>query len=187
MSVNFNNKKGFTLIELLIVIAILGTLAVVVLIALNPIQQLARTRDAGRLSTVAQIGHGIEANATSNNGVYEAAAAGWLTTLQTSGEIGTIPTNSAYTAPGSGTHPAGADCATNVENGWCYNTFAANSRAIVYARMESGAQNNRCPNAADAAWAVYSTINGQGGILCTNGAEPSDPGAAGYSGTSWLQ
>lgn len=37
---------GFTLIELLIVMAILGVLAVVVLVAINPVQQLARTRDA---------------------------------------------------------------------------------------------------------------------------------------------
>jgi prepilin-type N-terminal cleavage/methylation domain-containing protein len=42
---------GFTLIELLIVIAILGVLAVVVLVAINPIEQLARTRDGGRLTS----------------------------------------------------------------------------------------------------------------------------------------
>ena len=60
----FNRKnylKGFTLIELLIVIAILGVLAVVVLVAINPVQQLARTRDAGRKSSVAQIGHAVAA------------------------------------------------------------------------------------------------------------------------------
>ena len=43
-------KKGFTLIELLIVIAILGVLAVVILVAINPQEQLARGRGGGRTS-----------------------------------------------------------------------------------------------------------------------------------------
>jgi len=47
---------GFTLIELLIVLAILGVLAVVVLIAINPTQQLAKGRDTGRKSSVTQLG-----------------------------------------------------------------------------------------------------------------------------------
>src|SRR3990172_12613779 len=90
-------QKGFTLIELLIVIAILGTLAVVVLLALNPVQQLARTRDAGRFSGVTQLGHAVEAYATGNNGVYPAEAA-WATTLQNAGEIATVPAEIRYTA-----------------------------------------------------------------------------------------
>ena len=49
-----DSRRGFTLIELLIVMAILGVLAVVVLVAINPIQQLARTRDTGRKSGVTQ-------------------------------------------------------------------------------------------------------------------------------------
>jgi prepilin-type N-terminal cleavage/methylation domain-containing protein len=186
------NKKGFTLVELLIVIAILGTLAVVVLIALNPVQQLARTRDAGRKSTVAQLGHAIEANATTNGGTYMATSNTWIDTLVATGEIGTAAQNPTYSAPGSGQHPAGADCgpAANMDNGFCYNAYGTpRTRAIVYARLESGADNGRCPTATQAAWVVYSTPNGGGGILCTanQATPPGDPGIAGYSGTNWIQ
>lgn len=184
-------KKGFTLVELLIVIAILGTLAVVVLIALNPVQQLARTRDSGRKSTVAQLGHAIEAAATTNNGVYPAVSATWIQDrLVSSGEIGTVPPAVGYSAPGVGSHPAGAACTTNAQNGWCYSVFGAPAtRAIVFTRLESASDNNRCPVATQAAWAVYSTPNGSGGILCTagQGTPPADPGVGGYTGANWIQ
>ncbi len=44
-----SNKKGFTLIELLIVIAIIGILAAVVVLILNPAQLLAQSRDSRRV------------------------------------------------------------------------------------------------------------------------------------------
>ena len=48
-------QLGFTMIELLIVIAILGILAVVVLSAINPIQQINRGRDTGSRSDAEQL------------------------------------------------------------------------------------------------------------------------------------
>lgn len=47
--------KGFTLIELLIVIAVLGILAVAVLSAINPIEQINRSRDTGTRSDAEQL------------------------------------------------------------------------------------------------------------------------------------
>lgn len=49
------NFKGFTLIELLIVIAVLGILAVAVLAAINPIEQINRSRDTGTQSDAEQL------------------------------------------------------------------------------------------------------------------------------------
>lgn len=180
---SFNTKRGFTLIELLIVIAILGTLAVVVLIALNPIQQLARTRDGGRRSTVSQLGHAIEANATGRGGVYLTPSSTWITALVQAGEIASAPQNPPYSAPGGA-----SNCTTNAQNGFCYNTFGSNTRAIVFARLESAAENSKCPTAGNAAWAVYSTPNSGAGILCTSGqgSPPGDPGVNGYSGSNWI-
>lgn len=48
-------KRGFTLIELLIVIAVLGILAVAVLSAINPIEQINRSRDTGSRSDAEQL------------------------------------------------------------------------------------------------------------------------------------
>jgi len=53
-------KKGFTLIELLVVITLIGILAVAVLSALNPIEQINKARDAGRRSDAAQIMSAID-------------------------------------------------------------------------------------------------------------------------------
>lgn len=50
-----NNRKGFTLIELLIVIALLGALAVALLAALDPLEQIKKGTDTGVRNTVAEI------------------------------------------------------------------------------------------------------------------------------------
>jgi prepilin-type N-terminal cleavage/methylation domain-containing protein len=48
-------RFGFTMIELLIVIAVLGILAVAVLAAINPIEQINRGRDTGSRSDAEQL------------------------------------------------------------------------------------------------------------------------------------
>lgn len=47
--------RGFTMIELLIVIAVLGVLAIAVLAAINPIEQINRGRDTGNRSDAEQL------------------------------------------------------------------------------------------------------------------------------------
>lgn len=54
---NMKNFKGFTLIELLIVIALLGALAVGLLAALDPFEQLKKGTDTGVRNTVSEV-HG---------------------------------------------------------------------------------------------------------------------------------
>lgn len=59
-------KKGFTMIELLIVIAVLGILAVAVLAAINPIEQINRGKDTGSRSDAEQLIGAIERFYTAN-------------------------------------------------------------------------------------------------------------------------
>ena len=59
-------KKGFTMIELLIVIAVLGILAVAVLAAINPIEQINRGKDTGSRSDAEQLIGAVERFYTAN-------------------------------------------------------------------------------------------------------------------------
>jgi prepilin-type N-terminal cleavage/methylation domain-containing protein len=166
---------GFTLIELLIVIAILGVLAVVVLVAINPIEQLARTRDGGRLSSITQMGHALQAYYTTQNATYPAEAS-WNTALTTSGELSTLPSQVAHSANGT-TDPG---CNDNPQNSWCYDLDATNG-PIIYTRLESSSNDGKCASpTTEIAWAVYSVADGRGGIVCTaNAAGGLDPQASG--------
>jgi len=151
-------KKGFTLIELLIVMAILGVLAVVVLVAINPVQQLARTRDAGRKSGVGQVGRAMEAYYTAHGGSYITETATWINTLVTAGELSTVP--SAINAGVSGY----TTCADNIQSNWCYDSDASLSNAVVYTVLESQSESSKCSSGRPVfAW---STADGRGGLVC---------------------
>ncbi len=52
---HFLVEKGFTLVELLIVIALIGVLAVAVLSAINPLEQINRARDTGYKNDIEQL------------------------------------------------------------------------------------------------------------------------------------
>lgn len=191
MSINL--KKGFTLIELLIVIAILGTLAVVVLIALNPVQQLARTRDAGRISTVTQLGHAMQALGTTRGGTYPvhggtgnctgSATTGtnWVTNcLVNGGEIQDEPTNPTYSANTS--YGCGTGHASD-PSGWCYVGTAAGG--TVYTSPEASSNRSLCPSTGRA-FIAFNTVDGRGGILCMPNTT-SFPSAAAGAGGTWQQ
>ena len=61
-------QKGFTLIELLVVIGIIGILAAIVLVAVNPGRQFAQARDRQRRADLYSITNAIYQYATENNG-----------------------------------------------------------------------------------------------------------------------
>lgn len=61
-------SRGFTLIELLVVIGIIGILAAVVLVAVNPGRQFAAARDTQRRSDLYGLTNAIYQYAVENNG-----------------------------------------------------------------------------------------------------------------------
>lgn len=66
-------KKGFTLIELLVVIGLIGLLAAVVLIAVNPARQFALGRDSQREGHVNAILNAVGQNLAENQGTFTCA------------------------------------------------------------------------------------------------------------------
>jgi prepilin-type N-terminal cleavage/methylation domain-containing protein len=167
-------KKGFTLIELLIVMAILGVLAVVVLVAINPVQQLARTRDAGRKSGISQIGRAMEAYYTAHGGSYLAGNVNWLTNLEQAGEISTVPSAIQDTIAGY------TDCGDLIISNWCYDVTGI-SEAVVYTTLESQSETSKCA-AGQVPVFVWSTVDGRGGLVCDDDGD-IDPGPQTWSAT----
>lgn len=166
------SQKGFTLIELLIVIAILGILTTAVLVSINPLEQFARGRDSGRLGAVDQLGHAIQSYYTSQDGTYLAPGTGWITALQTAGELKTIPVNPV--TPGA-RYQGGCGDASIAEQGYCYTRDTEN--AIVFTTAESTGQSTKACGAnanGSTAWIVWSSAAGKSGLLClSNGQKPA--------------
>ena len=168
----FFHQKGFTLIELLVVIAVIGILATIVLLAVNPAEQLRRGRDTSRVSGVTQLGRALQSYYTANGSVYPAQGTSWLTTLTSAGDVKLIPANPTYgTLPitPASTCTVGSFAQGGANTGYCYKT--ASSEGVVYQRLESNLYNStKCTGVS--AWWVFSTANAQAGLVCNN-TEPA--------------
>ena len=89
----------------------------------------------------------------------------------TIGELSNFPGAIAY----SGAITA---CTENPVNGYCYD-WIVNNGCVVYARMESLNQNSKCTS-PNVAFAVFSTADGRGGVVCgvVGGLDPWAAGSA---------
>lgn len=164
------NNHAFTLIELLIVIAILGILATVVLVLVNPAERFSQTRDTGRITAIAQLGRAISQYFVVNNETYPDPLT-WNEDLVGIGDINNFPSGIPYS------RNMVSACTTNpapVDNGtFCYNLDISplNNGALVYAKLESTAQVIKCNLIGDI-YVVFSTADGKTGLICSNG-DPS--------------
>jgi len=159
------SQKGFTLVELLIVIAILGVLAGVLLVAINPLEQIARAKDAGRESAIGQLGRATTNYQTSQqntdyttlNTAATATPPTWQTTLANANEIKQIVTINA----------APTNCATNTQAGVCFSTSGANASAMIWTVLTSKSEWTRAAcSGTQVAIAAWDSTQGKAGIGC---------------------
>ena len=175
-------SKGFTLIELLIVIAVIGVMAAIVLVAINPAEILERGRDSGRLSSVNQLGHATAQFMTGQNMAPSAATVAnigllysvtnWEDVLAKSGDL-----NAAITQPTNST--CGGLGAGSKQNNFCYLESAGTSGTdfIIWTDAKSQSMKAKCPTAATN-WPViiYDSTLGKAGVqsIVQNPSEPNE-------------
>jgi len=134
MTAQNKNKSAFTLIELLLVIAIIGILAAVVAVAINPAQKINQANDAKAKSDIGQVASAAQSYFTTNQ-TYPTTALG-VNELKTKKELATVPTapNASYTSYDAYTACATAPCTAfavystllapvTASNVWCYRSF----------------------------------------------------------------
>lgn len=160
-------SKGFTLIELLIVIAILGILAVVVLVVINPGERQAQARDTGRISSVTQLGRSLQAYYSTKSAYPEVGS--WANDLITSGELSTFPSGIAYTYNNVSACTIDSYVQPGIDGTYCYGEDQVNGNgALVFAKAESTTYRSKCVSPEEA-YFVFSTEDSRGGIICSSG------------------
>lgn len=138
------------------VIAVIGVLAAVVLVAINPAKKLSQARDAQRKSGIQQISTGLSTFYTQKTS-YAAA----LADLVTNGELKNLPKN-----------PTGVDFSYVVTPTGCAGTAASPcSGAALYDTYE--VPNVACATGS-AYWGWTSSSGAIGKICSTSTPTPSD-------------
>jgi len=131
-----NKERGFTLLEILLVVAAIGILAGIVIVALNPGKQLGDTRNAQRRVDVNTVLNGVYQYSIDNNGTLPSGITTVATEICATGaalctgliDLSELTTNETYLV----SMPADPQSAT--PNGTGYEiSQSANGRVTVSA------------------------------------------------------
>jgi prepilin-type N-terminal cleavage/methylation domain-containing protein len=128
--------KGFTLIELLVVIAVMGVLATIVLVAVDPGEQFNRAEDGNRKQTVNSLGNAMLQYATTRSTAADPNATEndtFIQTLVDAGELKALVPDGGTTCDST---------STGTQRGYCYDMNSTTDNFTISTVMESKAEDN---------------------------------------------
>jgi len=132
------------------------------LIGVNPLEQLARARDASRISAVSQLGRAIDRYAVNQEGTYPAASTTWQDTLVSAGEIKGV-----VSAPAN----SFACSAVNNQGNICYavgtSSYCPGTNTSIWTILESKLYSNKIGcSSGQYPYAIYQSFTGKIGYIC---------------------
>ncbi len=131
-------STGFTLLEILIVVATIGILSSIVIIAINPARNLAQTRNGQRYADISAIlgaiyQYSLDHNGTIppeiGNGEHEICMTGTTCDIETMVDLHALTDNGRYLT----TIPQDPTGSTNDSTGYTITRFKFQSRIIISA------------------------------------------------------
>ncbi len=151
-------QQGFTLIELLVVIAIIGVLAAIVLIAINPLEQINRGIDASAKNNVSSVGNSAQAYYTAIGAGGSPTYARTQSIMVTAGDMKSTVLPEPSTAAGGYCAGSGNTClsgATDCQSGGA----SVCGNMIAYAKTVSQQSVTLANNAGAGAVTTCTTAN----------------------------
>lgn len=145
--------RGFTLVEILLVLALLAIITGITLVALNPLEQIAKTNDAKTKQSVNQLG-GLTTAYYAQKQAFPVADSNWMDDLIANADLGERPD-----PPSQACSPAASR-----DNNFCLQL--SGGQAIVYARLIANAEDKKCPVASEVPYFAFFTSRGSSCIVC---------------------
>lgn len=144
--------KGFTLVEMLVVLGILGIVATLILVGLNPLDQMRKANDGARKSDLAQLQRALELY-YQDNGVYPPSSPDFKLYI-----------NNTTLAWGSAWRPYMSELPKDPNPTRSYQYYvpaSSNGQTYyIYASLERGAQDTQACNSGNACTSISSGVAG---------------------------